>query len=93
MRTVLFRTETKPIRAGGIQPDEMMINNDRIGCASLLHRVRGEFTEMPGMRLTTPQAARLWGLDLATAEQALSALVQAGFLARRGDGYARVSAT
>ena len=26
-------------------------------------RVQGEFLEMPGLRLTQPQACRLWGLD------------------------------
>lgn len=26
-------------------------------------RVRGEFLEMPGLRLTMPQARRLWGLE------------------------------
>ena len=30
---------------------------------ALVERARGEFLEMPGLRLTIPQAARLWGLD------------------------------
>ena len=30
---------------------------------ALVHRVRGEFLEMPGLRLTRAQAQRLWGLD------------------------------
>jgi hypothetical protein len=29
----------------------------------LFRRVQGEFLEMPGLRLTQPQACRLWGLD------------------------------
>jgi hypothetical protein len=30
---------------------------------SLVERVRAEFIEMPGLHLTLPQAARLWGLE------------------------------
>jgi hypothetical protein len=30
--------------------------------AALVLRVRGEFVEMPGLRLTAPQAARLFGV-------------------------------
>ena len=68
-----------------------MPNNERNGCPSLIHRVRGEFAEMPGMRLTTAQAARLWGLDAGTAERTLAELVGAGFLVKRGDRYTRAS--
>ncbi len=58
--------------------------------AVLLNRVRGEFLEMPGLRLSAPQAARLWHLDGQTATAVLSALVASGFLERRADGsYAR----
>ena len=34
----------------------------------VLRRVQGEFLEMTGLRLTTPQARRLWGLDSAQCE-------------------------
>jgi hypothetical protein len=46
----------------------------------LLRRVRGEYREMPGMRLTIEQAARLWGLDRQTCHSLLSSLVAARFL-------------
>lgn len=49
----------------------------------LSRRARAEFREMPGMCLTTAQAARLWQLSPAHAEELLSDLVQAGFLVRR----------
>jgi Fic family protein len=49
----------------------------------LTMRARAEFREMPGMCLTTAQAARLWQLSPARAEELLSDLVQAGFLVRR----------
>ena len=52
----------------------------------LLLRARGEFSEMPGLRLTEPQAQRLWGLDAASCRALLSALVDSQFLFRTRDG-------
>ena len=52
----------------------------------LLIRIRGEFREMPGLRLTLPQACRLWHLDRATCESALHALVREHFLHQMQDG-------
>jgi DNA-binding IclR family transcriptional regulator len=52
----------------------------------LLHRVRGEFGEMPGMRLTTEQAMRLWSLDRSTCEGLLGELVAIHFLERDAFG-------
>lgn len=51
----------------------------------LLNRVRGEFLEMPDLRLRLEQAQRLWGLDRPTCEELLSSLVDAKFLSRRRD--------
>ena len=48
---------------------------------ALLRRARGEYREMPGMRLTVDQAMRLWDLDRATCQSLLSSLVEARFLA------------
>jgi hypothetical protein len=53
---------------------------------ALLRRIRGEFLEMPGLRLTERQARRLWGLDTTHCEALLAALVESGFLARTRDG-------
>jgi hypothetical protein len=47
----------------------------------LLHRMRTEFDEMPGLCLTEAQAARLWNLDPPTARLALRMLIESGFLA------------
>ena len=56
-----------------------------------LRRVQGEFLEMPGLRLTMPQARRLWGLDTPACEALLRALVDANFLFQTRDGaYMRV---
>jgi hypothetical protein len=49
-------------------------------------RVRAEFTEMPGLRLTVPQAARLMGLDQETCEFVIKALEQGQFLRRTPTG-------
>ena len=39
---------------------------------ALVQRVRGEFREMPGLRLTFAQACRLWQLDPTRAAQSSS---------------------
>jgi hypothetical protein len=54
--------------------------------AALLQRVRSEFNEMPGLRLTPVQAARLLGLDAASCHRVINALVGASFLKRAADG-------
>ena len=55
----------------------------------LLARIRAEYFEMPGLRLTVPQAARLWNVDRETCLPLLASLVEAGFLYRSGDSYLR----
>ena len=58
----------------------------------VFRRIRGEYTEMPGLRVTQPQAQRLWGLDEATCRQALDGLVRTGFLRRTDAGqYLRLT--
>ena len=52
----------------------------------VLARVQGEFLEMPGLRLTVAQARRLWGLDAASCDALLTALIDANFLFRTRDG-------
>ncbi len=52
----------------------------------VIQRVRGEFLEMPGLRLTVAQARRLWALDEASCAALLSALVDSKFLFRSRDG-------
>jgi hypothetical protein len=46
-----------------------------------VRRARAEFLEMPGLKLTAAQAARLWSVDPALCGQVLSALVESRFLA------------
>ena len=51
-----------------------------------LWRIRGEYLEMPGLKLTVPQAARLWHLDQPRIEQLLNVLVADGILRRTPAG-------
>lgn len=60
---------------------------------TLVRRIRSEFVEMPGLRLTVAQAARLWSLDQPTSAHILDDLAVTGFLARNREGaYLRASA-
>jgi len=52
----------------------------------LLRRIRGEYSEMAGLRLTLGQASRLWGLSLSASTALLDELTDVGFLARAKDG-------
>jgi hypothetical protein len=56
-----------------------------------LQRIRGEYLEMPGLRLTVKQAQRLWALDEETCVRSLEHLVNTRFLARaQGGSYIRL---
>jgi hypothetical protein len=50
-------------------------------------RLTAEFREMPGLRLTTRQTARLIGVDVETASSVLTALVDRGVLRLTTSGY------
>lgn len=52
----------------------------------LLDRVRGEYLEMPGLRLTQQQAQRLFGLDPSACAIVLETLTREQFLSHGGDG-------
>ncbi len=52
-------------------------------------RVRAEFREMPGLKLTLPQASRLFDIDPAQCEQILTVLVRSGQLSTDGKAFAR----
>jgi len=59
---------------------------------NLLRRICSEYSEMPGLRVTAPQAQRLWGLDPSTCHDALECLVDMGFLTLTSSGhYARLT--
>jgi hypothetical protein len=57
-----------------------------------LQIIRGEFTEVPGLRLTKKQVQRLWGLDPQTCDELIGLLVAAKFLRQTDDSsYVRVN--
>ena len=59
---------------------------------NVVARIRAEYLEMPGMRLTAPQVQRLCGVDAPSCLRALNALVNDQFLCLKPNGtYARVA--
>jgi DNA-binding IclR family transcriptional regulator len=57
-----------------------------------MKRIRAEYLEMPGLRLTLAQAQRLCGVEASTCRAVLDELVEARFLSLKPDGtYARAS--
>ena len=57
-----------------------------MAAVDLIRRLRKEFSEMPGLRLTEAQVERLCTADALTSASALRALVSAGFLRPMADG-------
>jgi len=57
---------------------------------TILNRIRAEYLEVPGLRLTVEQARRLCGVQGALCQCALDTLVDTEFLRVKSDGaYAR----
>lgn len=50
----------------------------------LAQRIREEFEEAPGLRITVREASRFWGLDEDTCGLVLAHLQTTGFLAKDG---------
>ena len=64
-----------------------IVSKDQLMC-----RIRGEYLEMPGLRLTRAQAQRLWGLDEQVCTVLLESLTADRFLCQREDGmYVRLN--
>lgn len=57
-----------------------------LGIRDALQRIEVEYREMPGLSLTLPQAARLWGLDRSTCEIVLTKLIERRVLKRTLNG-------
>jgi hypothetical protein len=53
---------------------------------TLTDRIRAEFANLPGLKVTFAQACRLWQADEAKCLAALEALVDEGFLRRSASG-------
>ena len=52
----------------------------------VVQRIQAEYREMPGLKLTLPQAARLFGMDTYESRRALSELIEGGFLRLNPNG-------
>lgn len=52
-------------------------------------RVSAEYREMPGLKLTLAQAARLFSIEAARCKRVLGSLVEGGVLATDGRTFAR----
>ena len=60
--------------------------------SSLINRIRGEFLEMPGLRLTLAQAQRFCAVERTLCQRVLGTLVETGFLCIKTDGtYTRLT--
>ena len=67
-----FRTGGRPKADSESPKRRPLLPPDAFGA-----RVRGEYLEMPGLRLTSDQARRLWRLDETACVAILGALVDA----------------
>jgi DNA-binding IclR family transcriptional regulator len=60
--------------------------------STTLRLIRGEYREMPGLKLTVAQASRLWHVDASNVQRLLDVLVDDGILRRTPSGaYLRSS--
>ena len=67
----------------------LVLKQDRRNRSSrdqLVHRIRGEFTEMPCLRVTPNQAQRLFGLQRDVCTRILEALREDAVLCRGNEG-------
>ena len=80
--TMLAETSSSAVLRGGRRA-----HADASG--RLAQRIRAEFLEMPGLTLTLPQAAKVFGADAATVEPLLETLREEGFLVREPAGVFR----
>jgi hypothetical protein len=83
------KTGGSPASQNMLGPDFRQGMADRRNAASrqqLLQRVRAEFEEFPGVKLTVKQAQRLFGIRQDVCERVLDSLVRDGFMRRNPDG-------
>ena len=81
----------KRSRDDAAPPDFRDLSESATLFAEALRRAQAEFREMPGLRLTEAQAARLWCFDSALCSAVLSTLVDQRFLIRTRDAFQRAS--
>jgi hypothetical protein len=82
----MFISGERVMEREGAPPSHPERVRGRVDNASACQRVRGEYLEMPGVRLTAAQAARLFGLEPQVCGDVLAILVAERFLGRTQDG-------
>ena len=65
---------------------------DRDVDSDLAVRIRAEFAEMPGLKLTLPQASRLFNVERIRCQRILEGLVTRGDLSTSGESFLRIGA-
>ena len=75
-----------------VKPRPLALLRERGHMQATLDRLRAEFLEMPGLRLTADQVHRFCGVERKTCRALLDALVDEKFLCAKADGtYARLT--
>lgn len=84
----LSPVQAKPIAVRELPStrDRQVERRDVTSRDALMRRVRAEFDEMRGLRLSLPQAGRLFGLRADVCARILDVLAAEGFLKRSADG-------
>jgi hypothetical protein len=65
------------------------LSTERETDSNLETRIRAEFAEMPGLKLTLPQASRLFNVERLRCERILEELVTHGDLSSSGGSFKR----
>jgi two-component system, cell cycle response regulator DivK len=87
-RALADRSRALQERSWALQLDAQRLNTQKTR-ETLVRRIRAEFEEMPGLKLTLDQARRLWTLDVTMCRIVLAKLVEEGFLVEGRDGAYR----
>ena len=69
-----------------IRPDPVSPGPSEPIRSDIVQRIHAEYVEMPGLKLTLPQAVRLFGVNTDESQRLLSELTESGFLRRDQDG-------
>jgi hypothetical protein len=92
MRNLLPAIGQAALHQGGSRNRRTFMVVSEAARADWLRRIRAEYIELPGMKLTESQVKRLWGLDTGTCRTLLDELVRSGFLKQtRTHRYVRAS--
>jgi hypothetical protein len=67
--------------------ESSVLQTNAAGDRDLQRRIRAEYDDMPGLKLTLRQASRLFCVDVPTCERVMAQLVAAGALDIREESY------